>query len=63
MSSLIARSKALHKRMVVCGCVPQGDKKVPELQELSLLGELLPAASFDLHPCLQSLPVTRHHSP
>ncbi|BDA40551.1 probable threonylcarbamoyladenosine tRNA methylthiotransferase at N-terminal half [Coccomyxa sp. Obi] len=38
MSTLVARGKALDKRLVVCGCVPQGDKKVPELQELSMLG-------------------------
>lgn len=39
MSTLVARGKALDKRLVVCGCVPQGDKKVPELQELSMLGD------------------------
>lgn len=39
MSTLVARGKALNKKLVVCGCVPQGDKKVPELQDLSLLGE------------------------
>lgn len=50
MSTLVARGKALHKRLVVCGCVPQGDKKVPELQDLSLLGE---------HSCgLNTLPAT-----
>ncbi|EIE26794.1 hypothetical protein COCSUDRAFT_35241 [Coccomyxa subellipsoidea C-169] len=38
MSTLVARGKALNKKLVVCGCVPQGDKKVPELQDLSLLG-------------------------
>lgn len=41
MSTLVARGKAMDKRLVVCGCVPQGDKKVLELQGLSLLGDLL----------------------
>jgi threonylcarbamoyladenosine tRNA methylthiotransferase CDKAL1 len=47
MSSIVARGKALNKRLVVCGCVPQGDKKMPELQGLSLLGmTLISAPSF-----------------
>lgn len=38
MSSLVAQGRALGKSLVVAGCVPQGDKKIPELQDLSLLG-------------------------
>jgi hypothetical protein len=38
MSSLLARGRALGKALVVAGCVPQGDRRIPELQDLSLLG-------------------------
>ena len=40
MSSLIARGRELGKHLVICGCVPQGQKRLPELQSLSLLGVL-----------------------
>jgi threonylcarbamoyladenosine tRNA methylthiotransferase CDKAL1 len=38
MSNILTRGKTLGKPLVVAGCVPQGDKKSPELQGLSLLG-------------------------
>ncbi|GFR41988.1 hypothetical protein Agub_g2668, partial [Astrephomene gubernaculifera] len=38
MSSLIAAARAAGRAVVVAGCVPQGDKKLPELQGVSLLG-------------------------
>ena len=49
MSSLVARGKELGKRLVVCGCVPQGDKRLPELQSLSLLGMGAPSHSACWH--------------
>jgi threonylcarbamoyladenosine tRNA methylthiotransferase CDKAL1 len=51
MSSLIARGKDLGKRLVVCGCVPQGHKRLPELQSLSLLGMHAPVR-FDANGAL-----------
>ena len=38
MSSLLQRGKDLDKKLLVTGCVPQGDKGAVELQGLSLLG-------------------------
>ena len=38
MNTLLERGRALGKRMVVAGCVPQGDRRARELQGLSLLG-------------------------
>ncbi|KXZ42103.1 hypothetical protein GPECTOR_204g385 [Gonium pectorale] len=38
MSSLLAAGRAAGKRLLVAGCVPQGDKKLPELQGVSVLG-------------------------
>ncbi|EFJ44304.1 hypothetical protein VOLCADRAFT_64943 [Volvox carteri f. nagariensis] len=38
MSSLIAVGRAGGKRLLVAGCVPQGDKRLPELQGVSVLG-------------------------
>ena len=57
MSSLIAKGRAGGKALVVAGCVPQGDKRIPELQDLTLLGAvaLLPAA----HPQSNASPC--HH--
>ena len=40
MSTTMQQGKALGKRVLVTGCVPQGDRKAPELQEFSLLGML-----------------------
>lgn len=39
MSNLISAGKAAGKKLVVSGCVPQGDKKLKELEGLSLLGK------------------------
>ena len=39
MSNLITAGKAAGKRLVISGCVPQGDKRLEELHDLSLLGE------------------------
>ena len=38
LANLIAAGKAANKALLVTGCVPQGDRKAPELQGLSLLG-------------------------
>lgn len=38
MSTLITRGKAQGKALVIAGCVPQGDKKLKDLQGLSVLG-------------------------
>eukprot|EP00798_Chlamydomonas_sp_ICE-L_P022381 gene22381-29487_t len=38
MSSLIRKGKLTGKRLIIAGCVPQGDKKHRELQDLSLIG-------------------------
>lgn len=38
MGTVIKRGQELGKKLVVAGCVPQGDKKAKELQGLSLLG-------------------------
>ncbi|GLC42608.1 hypothetical protein PLESTM_001355900 [Pleodorina starrii] len=38
MTSLINAGRAGGKRLLVAGCVPQGDKKLPELQGVSVLG-------------------------
>jgi hypothetical protein len=38
LANLIAAGKASNKALLVTGCVPQGDRKAPELQGLSLLG-------------------------
>ena len=38
MSNLIMAGRALGKKLVISGCVPQGDKWLEELQDLSLLG-------------------------
>ena len=35
---LVSESKVLMKPVVVTGCVPQGDKKIDELQRVSMLG-------------------------
>lgn len=45
MANLIASGKAAGKRLVVAGCVPQGDRRAAELQGLSLLGACCCAAS------------------
>ena len=50
MSSLLARGRALGKALVVAGCVPQGDRRIPELQDLSLLG----ARAACMHPASQT---------
>ena len=39
MSNLILAGRASGKRLVIAGCVPQGDKRLKELEDLSLLGE------------------------
>ncbi|KAK9810648.1 hypothetical protein WJX73_007467 [Symbiochloris irregularis] len=38
MNTLIQNGKSQGKKLLVTGCVPQGDKRARELQELSLLG-------------------------
>lgn len=38
MANLLASGRDCGKRLLVAGCVPQGDKGAPELQGLSLLG-------------------------
>ncbi|GAX77899.1 hypothetical protein CEUSTIGMA_g5341.t1 [Chlamydomonas eustigma] len=38
MSNLIASGKQAGKKLVIAGCVPQGDKKLKELEGLSLIG-------------------------
>jgi threonylcarbamoyladenosine tRNA methylthiotransferase CDKAL1 len=38
MSNLIDSGRALGKKLVISGCVPQGDKKLKDLEGLSLLG-------------------------
>jgi len=38
MNTVIERAKEKEKKVVVCGCVPQGDQKAKELQFVSLLG-------------------------
>lgn len=38
MNNMIVRGKLHGKRMLVAGCVPQGDKRAKELEGLSLLG-------------------------
>ena len=38
MSTTMQQGKQLGKKVLVTGCVPQGDRKAPELQEFSLLG-------------------------
>ena len=52
MSGLIAKGRAAGKALVVAGCVPQGDRRIPELQDLSLLGA---------HASSQQLPPKLHH--
>jgi hypothetical protein len=39
MSNLIKAAHAAGKQVLVTGCVPQGDKKATDLQDVSLLGE------------------------
>ena len=41
MSRLLQQGRAQGKRLLVAGCVPQGQRKLPELQEFSLLGACL----------------------
>lgn len=38
MNNIITRGKASGKKLVVAGCVPQGDKRAKELEGMSLLG-------------------------
>ncbi len=38
MSSLVRAGRAAGVALVVAGCVPQGDKRMPELEGLSVLG-------------------------
>jgi hypothetical protein len=38
MASVLTRGRQLGKKLVVAGCVPQGDRRAKELQGLSLLG-------------------------
>ena len=38
MSNLILAGRAAGKKLVISGCVPQGDKRLEELKDLSLLG-------------------------
>mmetsp|Transcript_9501 Transcript_9501/g.57951 ORF Transcript_9501/g.57951 Transcript_9501/m.57951 type:complete len:587 (+) Transcript_9501:1426-3186(+) len=38
MNNVISRGKASGKKLVVAGCVPQGDKRAKELDGMSLLG-------------------------
>ena len=38
LASLIQAGRALRKPMIVSGCVPQADRRAPELEGLSLLG-------------------------
>jgi threonylcarbamoyladenosine tRNA methylthiotransferase CDKAL1 len=39
MSNLISSGKQAGKKLVIAGCVPQGDKRLKELEGLSLIGE------------------------
>ena len=38
MNTVITKGKAQGKKMVIAGCVPQGDRKAKELDDLSLIG-------------------------
>ena len=38
MNTVITKGKAQGKKLVIAGCVPQGDKKAKELEDLSLIG-------------------------
>uniref|UniRef100_A0A7S1T7V2 Threonylcarbamoyladenosine tRNA methylthiotransferase n=1 Tax=Tetraselmis chuii TaxID=63592 RepID=A0A7S1T7V2_9CHLO len=38
MGSILSKGKALGKKLLVSGCVPQGDKRAKELEGLSVLG-------------------------
>ena len=36
--SMVCKAKKIKKPVVVAGCVPQGDRDIPELNEVSALG-------------------------
>ena len=36
--SMVCRAKKIKKPVVVAGCVPQGDRNIPELEQVSALG-------------------------
>ena len=36
--SMVCKAKKIKKPVVVAGCVPQGDREIPELTEVSALG-------------------------
>ena len=38
MNTVISKGRASGKKLVVAGCVPQGDKNAKELEDLTLLG-------------------------
>jgi threonylcarbamoyladenosine tRNA methylthiotransferase CDKAL1 len=40
MSSLIAAGRRAGKALVIAGCVPQGDRRLPELDGLSIIGRV-----------------------
>lgn len=35
---MVCKAKKIKKPVVVAGCVPQGDRDIPELTEISALG-------------------------
>lgn len=39
MSTVMKKGEELGKKMVVAGCVPQGERKNKELQQFSVVGE------------------------
>ncbi len=38
MHSVVDKSKEQRKPIVVAGCVPQGDKNIPEIEDISVVG-------------------------
>lgn len=41
MENLIELGKQMEKKLVIAGCVPQGDRKNKKLHDLSVVGEVL----------------------
>lgn len=44
MSNVLKQGEEQGKKLVVTGCVPQGDRKNKELQEYSIIGRICPQA-------------------
>ncbi len=38
LKRIVEQEKKLGKKVVVAGCVPEGDKNIPQIQELSVIG-------------------------